>query len=151
MRQLLALGMLAAVLSGCVGPLSLSKLQFNEATVAFPDNYQSEAAYAVERRGGERSLTRVSKPRPLVGATANAPQRWYSCIVGLVSPQPEPERWPYLTDFFDAGRHQGPGAKPFHVVLVFNGSGRPTTRQGFDSPLCRDGAYEAITAEPPLV
>lgn len=132
------LTLLLPVLAGC------SSLQFNQESRPFPENYQSEAAYAVVARSGDLSVARVSVPMPLAGATALSPQRWYSCVSGLAPPPSGP---PKLVDTLDLGREP----PSYHLVLVFDRASRPTVNDVLGSPLCAGVQFEPITAEPPRI
>lgn len=48
-------------LAGCSG-YTPSTVQFSDDSLAFPDNYQIEAARVVQQRGADRSTALVSRP-----------------------------------------------------------------------------------------
>lgn len=140
------------LLAGCTSPnTSLNRLQFSSDTLPFPDNYQSEAARVVAQRGADASLARVSYPRTTLGTAVTAPQRWYVCVQG-VSTAPRPERLPNVEEFVGSLFASDAARDVHNVVLIFGTEGRrPSVREGYDSALCRDVAFEPITAEPPLI
>lgn len=140
-----------ALLAGCTGPnTTMATLQFSGATVTFPQNYQREAARVVSQRGFDPASATVSYPRPTLGATAFQPQRWYVCIRGASIAQ-RPDRLPKAFEILDQAIDPRSTAGIHNVVLIFGSDGRrPSERGGFDSPLCRDGQYEPITAKVPL-
>lgn len=143
---------LALVLSGCSGMnLTPSTLQFSGQTMAFPDTYQSEAARVVQQQNGDPAQVTVSYPRTTVGLNALAPQRWYVCVRGI-TPKPTKATLPDVGEFaqriVDPAGHTG----IYDVLLFFSAKGaRPSVRTGTDSDLCRDGQYERLTAEPPVI
>lgn len=143
-------GMLVAA---CAGPnSSLNTLQFSDETVPFPKNYQVEAARVVRDRSGDPASVLVSYPRPIIGATMIGPQRWYVCLRGV--PAPAPSASPPMAAELAAQWlfQQRPENRRFDVVLIFSrDSGRPSIKTGLDSPLCNDGAFEPLTAAPPVI
>jgi hypothetical protein len=124
-------------------------LQFSAEALPFPDNYQVEAARIVSQKRADPQKATVSYPRQTLGVSAFSPQRWYVCIRG-VSEKPKPDRLPKAAElaarWLDPQTDQG----THNIVLFFGTTVRPTAREGYDSPLCREGQYEPITAEPPL-
>ncbi|WIY53229.1 hypothetical protein O9Z70_01410 [Devosia sp. YIM 151766] len=128
-----------------------SNLQFERTAIPFPDNYQSEAAWAVQRRGGDPGIAMVSRPQPMIGRSAFGPQRWFSCISGVAPRQAERDRLPRLADMLDPEAHRGAGPRPHYLLLIFHGAARPDLKDGFDIPLCRALTYEPIGAEAPMI
>lgn len=151
MRLLVLLGA-TVLLAGCTSPnTSLNRLQFSAETLPFPKNYQSEAARIVAQRGADATLARVSYPRTTLGAGVAAPQRWYVCVQG-VSTAPRPERLPNVEELVGNLFASDEARGVHNDVLIFGSEGRrPSVREGYDSALCRDGAFEPITAEAPLI
>jgi hypothetical protein len=147
---ILALAMFA--LAGCAGQnTSIATLQFSGSSEKFPDNYQVEAARVVATRvvaDGEQ--VRISRPQPILGTTAFSPKRWYVCILGLAGPA-RPNRIPPIYDAVMNAADPASNAGVYNLVLVFNEGRRPSVKTGYDSPLCRNAAYEALTAKPPLI
>lgn len=149
MIRSLTVVLVAGIVAGCSGQnMSFNRLQFSAETVPFPDHYQAEAARVVAKRGGDLPNTQVSYPREVLGASAFGPRRWYSCIRGLPGPTPVAGRLLNVEDTI--GIWTGHHTRVFDIVLFYSSEGRASVQSGFDSPLCRDAAFEAITAEPPL-
>lgn len=138
----------ALMLSGCwAGQFYPATMQWNSTTVPFPDQYQREAARAVAARNGDLSAALVSKPKPMAGTSAFSPQRWYSCISGVIPRSNGRERLPRLAELFDAERDP----QAYHIMLTFDKFGRPSVKDVLDSPLCRGLQFEPVTAEVPLI
>lgn len=144
MRVLLILAVyLVAGCSPTTAPINT--IQFSEETLPFPDNYQAEAARIVAERRADPSDASVSYPQTTLGLSALSPRRWYVCVRGIsdeLKPQQIPTPGAIIESWLDpraeAGLH--------NVILLFGTNGRPVAKDGYDSPLCRDGLYEPITA-----
>ena len=142
---------LALALSGCASSGFLpNKLQLSKETMPFPERYQREAARVVQLRGGDRERVTVSYPRTTIGQTAQSPQRWYVCVRGL-TPPPVEDGLPTVEEFAGTTLNPAANSRLYDVLLFFPADGAlPSVRDGYDSSLCRDGAFERLTAEPPL-
>jgi hypothetical protein len=137
------------ILVGCSsGIVSPHTLQFSGATLAYPENYQVEAARIVRDRRADPEFARLSEPQPTIGETAFSPKRWYVCIRGIPASTPKSTALPPLTEMVE--NLYSPETGVYDVLLIFSGRERPSVREGYDSPLCRDQKYQAITAEPPM-
>ncbi|SFC67037.1 hypothetical protein [Devosia psychrophila] len=146
----LALLPVVVLLAGC-SAFSPNGVQFSGDTVPFPAHYQRETARIVAKKGADRAQITVSYPRNLIGATPLSPQRWYSCVRGL-SVAKKPERLPRIDELLQGVLDPGANQGIHNVMLVFNSdTARPAVREGFDLPLCRDGQYEPLTADAPLM
>ncbi|MET3924065.1 hypothetical protein [Devosia sp. 2618] len=147
MRALL-FGLALTLLAGCAGPnIHLQRMQFSGEQIAFPNNYQDEAARVVKEKRGDLKSSTVSYPLPTLGASAFSPRRWYACIRGLPAPPPS-TRTPNLEAAVT--NLVSPPQGIFDTILVFSEHGvRATVRSGYDSPLCRDAKFGPITAEFP--
>jgi hypothetical protein len=139
----------AALLVGCSNHnVSPHTVQLSGETLAFPDNYEVEAARLVRDRGADPEFARVSEPQPTLGETVFSPKRWYVCVKGVPAPTPKSAALPPVTELVE--QVFSPEAGVYDVLLIFSGRQRPSVREGYDSPLCRDQSYRAIKAEPPL-
>lgn len=143
--------MAALMLTGCTATsLSLHTVQISSESLPFPAHYQVEAARVAAARGGDPGLARVSYPRTTVGMTIASPQRWYVCVRGLPA-APKPDRLPNVMELAERLVDPITNAGVFDVILFFDSAtSRPSQREGYDTPLCRDGQFERVTAEPPL-
>jgi hypothetical protein len=125
-------------------------LQFSSEALAFPTNYQTEAARIVRDRGGDPATARVSYPRMTIAAAVMGPKRWFVCVSGVPAP-PGPTSIPKAVDLADHWLMQRPSQKSYYVVLFFPREvGRPTAKDGWNSPLCRGAEFEPIAADAPL-
>ncbi len=148
MRALIILaGCLVAGCSPTTAPINT--MQFSEETLPFPDNYQVEAARVVAQRRVDPKDASVSYPQTTLGLNAFSPHRWYVCIRGLSDLQ-KPEQIPRPGDIIESWIDPRANAGIHNVVLIFGETGRPSAREGYDSPLCRNGQYEPITAVAPV-
>ena len=141
-----------AAIAACSGPNSgLNTLQFASAALPFPTDYQVEAARVVRDRGGDLGNVLVSYPQQTIGAGVAGPRRWYSCLRGMPAPVSSTSL-PLALEMAAEWMSQQPSENRYDVVLVFSSENRrPSVRAGTDSPLCRDAAYEPITAELPVI
>jgi hypothetical protein len=144
MRAVLV-GLALTILSGCSAQnTTINRLQFSEATMAFPGNYQAEAARVALSRGGNIDTAQVSRPQETLGASVFGPKRWYSCVSGLPAPNRRPDRLPKIEDAI-SGWVSAPTGR-YDTILFFSRSDhRASVRSGFDSPLCRDVEFGPIT------
>lgn len=146
------------VVSGVVGLLlgcsnhnvSPHTLQFSGENVAFPENYQVEAARIVRDRKADPEFARVSEPQPTLGDTAFSPKRWYVCVRGIPAPKPNSTRPPPVSEVVENWITSRQPSGVYDVLLIFSGRERPSAREGYDSPLCRDQNFLPITVEPPV-
>jgi hypothetical protein len=140
-----------AVLLGCSNHnVSPHTLQFSGDTVAYPEKYQAEAARIVRDRKADPGFARISEPQLTLGETAFSPKRWYVCVRGISAPKPKSNRPPPAAEIVERWITSRQPARIYDVLMIFSGRERPSVREGFDSPLCRDQTYVPITAEPPL-
>lgn len=144
----------AGFLTACSGPnTGLNTLQLSNEALPFPKNYQVEAARIVRDRGSDIAAARVSQPQQTVGLGVMTPKLWYVCISGLPDPDPDAQRdrLPPLMDFVGDLVYQGSASTRYELVLFFSAEDRrPSVREGWDGQLCRDAAFEQITASPPV-
>lgn len=148
MRALIILaGCLVAGCSPTTAPINT--MQFSEETLPFPENYQVEAARIVAQRRADTNGASVSYPQTTLGLSPFSPRRWYVCVRG-VSDEPKPERIPRPGDIIEGWIDPRAEAGIHNVVLFFGTTGRPTAKDGYDSPLCRNSQYEPITATAPV-
>lgn len=135
-------------ITACTGPnSSLNTLHFSAEALPFPTDYQVEAARVVQDRGGDPASVLVSYPRHTIGAGVTSPRRWYVCLSGMPAPAPSTKA-PTAADLAARLLFQQRKSR-YDVVLIFSReSGRPSIRTGLDSPLCNEGTFEPITAEP---
>lgn len=142
-------GMLVAACAGSNS--SLNTLQLSNEATPFPQNYQVEAARVVRNRSGDPATVLVSYPRQIIGLTMMSPQRWYVCLSGMPAPAPSTSL-PRAADLAAQWVFKRGPENRFDVVLIFSREGsRPSVRTGLDSPLCNDGAFGPVAAEPPVI
>ena len=141
---------IAVILAGCSGHnLSPHTLQFSGDTLPVPANYEREAARIVRDRGAEPATVRVSEPQTTLGVTAFSPKRWYVCVKGIPAPQGKPQGPLPIDETVGGWLTPGSDDASYDVLLIFSGAPTPSVREGYDSPLCRNLNYHAITASPP--
>ncbi|MET0905444.1 MAG: hypothetical protein ABWY10_05150 [Tardiphaga sp.] len=149
----IAVAALCTGLAGCTGPnTGISTLQFNGDTVAFPEDYQADAAKILANTPGasnNSSLT-ISTPQPTLGVTALSPKRWYACVRGITPPGPRPTTWRPLVDVARTYLDPASNVGSYDAVVFYRGSGRPTVRFAWDAPLCRGGSYAPLETPTPL-
>ena len=142
MLRFLSATLLALPLMACSNQnMSLTTMQFSGETEPFPSKYQQLSAEAVAAMPtlGPRLL--VSKPATTIGTTPFSPKRWYSCVRGVSG-----DARGSLTVYDTVEGFLDPASKAgvYNVVVFFRGDHLPSIKSGYDSPLCRQAAFEAM-------
>lgn len=143
MTRLLIASILMVCLAGCSsivpGPQSL---QVSGAQEAFPDDYKARALRVLGAEAGPGMS--VSAPQLTLGESAFGPKRWYVCVRGVATTtKPSTKLKPVLDMVGDLGRNAAQSGI-YEVIVLLRGNGSASRINGFDSPLCTTGRYEAL-------
>lgn len=134
-----------STLCACTGPnTDIRAIQFNQGTETLPADYHVLVRDALEnRQPADGRAYLVSQPMLTVGASSLEPQRWYLCVRGVKTNKKPSTRTPPLWTV--AERAVFPETRPqgiYEVILLFDERKlRPSVRETFDSPLCRNADF----------
>lgn len=145
MPRLLLILACVCVLACCSGAnTSMNTLQLAGTAEPFPDDYPTRAL----RYLGEDPAAgvMVSYPQTTLGDTVFSARRWYVCLSGITPPGPAPKGAKPLFEAAADLTQANAGRGIYHVILILRANGAVSAIKGYDSPLCRDARYQALTA-----